>query len=124
MRIAYVPLDSRPANWQFPQRLAEIAGVELVLPPRIMLGTLARGADQRELVRWLRQHAREADAAVFSWDALMYGGLVQSRDPGLPVVDPIEIRENLEAVDWKQTAGYAFATDTPAGGNDICKQRA
>lgn len=110
MRIACVPLDSRPVNWQFPQRLAGIAGVDLLLPPRSMLGTLTVGAEQRELVRWLRQQAREADAVVFSWDALIYGGLVQSRDPALSVVDPAEIYENLASVDWRRTAGYAYAT--------------
>lgn len=110
MRIAMVPLDSRPPNWQFPQRLAEIAGVELVLPPREMLGVLQRGADGLALAGWLAKTAPSCDAAVFSWDALVYGGLVQSRDISGKMNQPIEIAVKLGSVDWGRTKGYCFLT--------------
>jgi hypothetical protein len=116
MRIALVPLDSRPPNWQFPQRLADIAGVELLLPPREWLGTLQHGADGLRLACWLRETVAGADgapacdAAVFSWDALLYGGLVQSRQLDKPRYGLAEISAELAHIDWQRVAGYAYLT--------------
>jgi len=116
VRIALVPLDSRPPNWQFPQRLAEIAGVELALPPRGELGTLHSGADGLRLARWLVDTVSGADggascdAAVFSWDALVYGGLVQSRGLDTAPVTVAELYAELKRVDWSRVRGYAYLT--------------
>jgi hypothetical protein len=116
MRIALIPLDSRPPNRQFPQRLADIAGVELLLPPREWLGTLQRGADTLRLAQWLRETvageggAAPCDAAVFSWDALLYGGLVQSRQLDPPAHSLAEIYAELKPIDWGRVAGYAYLT--------------
>jgi hypothetical protein len=33
MRIALLPLDERPVNTVYPRMIAEIAGVEVILPP-------------------------------------------------------------------------------------------
>lgn len=116
MRIALVPLDSRPPNWQFPQRLADIAGVELLLPPRESLGTLHRAANGLALAQWLRRAAAGVDggpgcdAVVFSWDALLYGGLVQSRQLDAPVSDLAAINAELARIDRQRVAGYAYLT--------------
>lgn len=115
MRIALVPLDSRPPNRVFPQRLAKLAGCTLITPPRELMGDLHRGGDSATLARWLRDAVNGRDgsagcqAAVFSWDALLYGGLIQSRQldatPQLPDIESI-----LREIDWAQVAGYCFAT--------------
>jgi hypothetical protein len=116
MRIALLPLDSRPPNWQFPRRLADIAGVELVLPPRERLGALRRGADGLALAQWLREAVMgvdgrpKCDAVVFSWDALLYGGLVQSRQLDGPICDLAALSAELERIDWRRVAGYAYLT--------------
>jgi hypothetical protein len=116
VRIALVPLDSRPPNWQFPQRLADIAGVELAVPPRGELGTLHSGADGARLARWLADTVSGADggagcdAAVFSWDALIYGGLVQSRSLDTVPVTVAELLPELGRVDWSRVRGYAYLT--------------
>ena len=111
MRVALIPLDNRPANRQFPARLADIAGIELFTPARDLLGNLQCGADGIALAAWLRDtvYEYECDAAVFSWDALIYGGLIQSRQ--LEHVTMIsEIAGILGAIDWRRTAGYAYLT--------------
>ena len=110
MRIALIPLDSRPVNWQFPQRLADIAGIELVFPPREMLGTLHAGADSLALAQWLADCAPRCKAAVISWDALLYGGLVQSRKPSLNERNVTNLVHVLERIDWQNTAGYGYIT--------------
>jgi hypothetical protein len=119
MRIAFLPLDSRPANWQFPQRLATIAGVDLLLPPREWLGTLNTSARSQDLLGWLVRMASDCDAAIFSFDALVYGGLIQSRElksmrlgsasSAAPECLKV-ISAELERIDWNRCAGYALAT--------------
>lgn len=116
MRIAFIPLDSRPAHWQFPQRLAAIAGVELVMPPRGELGTLHGAADGLRLAQWLSNAVTGKDggsgceAAVFAWDTLIYGGLVQSRMQDVTINTVAEISPLLRSIDWRRVAGYAYFT--------------
>jgi hypothetical protein len=104
-----LPLDSRPPNWQFPQRLAAIGGLKLVLPSRSLLGSLRQGAEAVALLSWLGNVAAECDAAVLSWDALAYGGLIQSRQLDT-TPDPELLFDKLARVDWGRTAGYLYIT--------------
>jgi hypothetical protein len=109
MLIGLIPLDSRPASWQFPQRIGAIASAEVVSPARELLGTLHRGGDQSALLNWLADTTQSADAAVLSWDALVYGGLVQSRAEGNPL--PLdELRQALSTLDWQRCKGYLWLT--------------
>jgi hypothetical protein len=115
MRIALIPMDSRPVNTLFPERLAQVAGVTLVQPPRDAMGSLHRGADGVALARWLEIAVSGSngndgcDVAVFSWDALIHGGLIQSRRwDGDPQLEPVAT--TLRAIDWRRVAGYAFIT--------------
>lgn len=36
--IAFVPIDDRPVTYQLPQMLGSIAGIDVLTPPRPMLG--------------------------------------------------------------------------------------
>ncbi len=78
-RVAFLPLDDRPVNYDYPRYLARAAGLEIVLPPREWLGSPWRPSRHAELVGWLEQAASEADAAVVAIDTLAYGGLIPSR---------------------------------------------
>ena len=79
MRIALLPLDSRPCNWQFPAMIGRIAGAEVAHPDRCDLGDLHTAADTSAVAAWLEDAAPRADALVISADMLIYGGLVASR---------------------------------------------
>ena len=76
--IALLPLDNRPPSYLFPAQLAQIAGVELLLPPREFLGNLHHGAQRDSLERWLLQLPK-VDAVIVAIDTLAFGGLAQSR---------------------------------------------
>jgi hypothetical protein len=75
--LALVPLDDRPCNRLFPAQLAEIAGLELVLPPREMLGWFTTPGNCDGLAAWLQEV--QAQHVVISLDMLCYGGLVAAR---------------------------------------------
>jgi Protein of unknown function (DUF4127) len=75
--IGLIPLDSRPATSLLPVRIAAVGGLEVVTPPRGLLGTAKVGANLEAIRDWL--WTANPRALVVSLDALAYGGLVQSR---------------------------------------------
>lgn len=77
--IAVLPLDDRPVSFDIPARIGAIAGAEVRLPPRELLGNLERPADRAALGAWLLAAAADADALVVAIDTLAYGGLIPSR---------------------------------------------
>ena len=78
-RLAYLPLDDRPVNYDYPRELAALAGFEIELPPRAWLGNPWRPSRHAELVNWLEKAALRADALLVAVDTLGYGGLIPSR---------------------------------------------
>jgi hypothetical protein len=78
-RLACLPLDDRPVNYDYPRELAALAGFEIELPPRACLGNPWRPGRHAELVEWLEKAALRADALLVAVDTLGYGGLIPSR---------------------------------------------
>jgi hypothetical protein len=86
LRIVLVPIDDRPVTSQLPRLLGAIAGVEVVEPPRPLLGNYLTPGDPDAIARWLRDQAPpDARDYVVSSDMIAYGGLVASRIPGITV---------------------------------------
>lgn len=79
-RILLVPMDDRPPCLQFVEMQARIADVEIVAPPKSLLGRFTAPGKPDEIAAWLkRQDLKTFDAAIISFDMLAYGGLVNSR---------------------------------------------
>jgi hypothetical protein len=78
-RIAVLPLDDRPVTYDFPRSIGALAGVEVLVPPRDLLGNLTRVADREALGAWLEAVGPTVDAVVVALDTLGYGGLIPSR---------------------------------------------
>jgi len=82
-RILLVPLDDRPPCLQFPVRLGPVGDIEVVAPPREMLGKFTTPGEPEKIMAWLRQQdLKQFDALVVSLDMLAYGGLVAMREYG------------------------------------------
>lgn len=79
MRIAYVPLDERPCNYEFPYLLSKASDIELVRPSMTNMGLKKRPADIEQLWKWLDQESEMADGLILSIDTLLYGGIIPSR---------------------------------------------
>ena len=77
--VALVPLDSRPPCTQFVAQLAQLAGMELILPPPELLDYYKKPSDKMALRNWLSQAAQRSDAIIVSTDMLEHGGLLASR---------------------------------------------
>ena len=99
-RVALLPLDDRPVNYDYPRLLGAIAGVAVDLPPREWLGNPWRGARHAQLVEWLEGAAAGADAVIVAADTLAYGGLIPSRsspDPFELAARKLEVLPRLKA---------------------------
>lgn len=114
-KIIYVPTDSRPVNFIQTVEVAEKLGYEIWLPPEIFLGT---GPNTEQLGNpellwdWLNQNVANADAAVISIDAMLYGSLVGSRKHELPPEEILERAKKFEQL-RKENPNlpiYAFGT--------------
>ncbi len=76
-KIVLLPLDERPCNFDFPTRLFDHDGINIVRPEE--LGHKKRPADTSRLQTFLKDECKDADALVISMDMLLYGGLIPSR---------------------------------------------
>lgn len=76
-KVVFIPLDERPCNYEFPQRLFSHEDIEIVRP--VNLGNKKEAADLPSLTTFLKEACKDADGLVLSVDMLLYGGLVPSR---------------------------------------------
>ncbi len=100
-RVAVLPMDDRPVNYDYPICLGRAAGLEILLPPREWLGNPWRASRHADLVDWLARTAPEADAAVVAIDTLAYGGLIPSRtspETAESVLKRLEVLRQLKAL--------------------------
>ncbi|ORT99759.1 hypothetical protein D081_1643 [Anaerovibrio sp. JC8] len=78
--ILFVPHDNRPTSCEQSTEALELAGYNVIMPPKDMLGGLHNNGDTAELWNWVNKNIAKADVAVVSTDSLIYGGLVASRN--------------------------------------------
>lgn len=75
----YIPLDERPCNAQYPQLLANMTELELLVPEKTILGNMKNPAHTDSLVSWMDQKIKSVSHLLVSIDMLVYGGIVPSR---------------------------------------------
>ena len=100
LRLACLPLDDRPVNYDYPHELAAMAGFEIELPRREWLGNPWRSSRHSDLVDWLEEAAARSDALLVALDTLGYGGLIPSRtssESAEQVLERLSIMKKLKA---------------------------
>lgn len=80
MRIAHLPLDSRPCNVLFPVQLAAWCGHECLIPQPDEMDHFTIPASFAASRDFLLREMEQADALAVSVDHLCYGSLLGSRD--------------------------------------------
>jgi hypothetical protein len=82
-----------------------IADVQVLTPPRQMLGRFTEAGQAEQIAQWVRsQDLRSVDAVIISVDMLAYGGLVSSRVYRTPIS---VARDRLELASWiRRTAAH------------------
>lgn len=81
MKAILIPIDNRPVTYVFPQLIAQIAGVETLVPPRNLMGSLEANTNVDAVGDWLLEALRshKPDALLVCMDSIIYGGLIPSR---------------------------------------------
>ena len=77
--MVFVPLDTRPVCKDYTVATMQAAGWDVIVPPEEMLSSAAHAGEPDQLLEWLEDNSKKAVAVVASADALVYGGLVDSR---------------------------------------------
>ena len=111
MKLIYIPLDERPCNYYFAQRIAKGSEVEVIAPDIMLLGNKKEPASFDGIKKFILENVAFADALVISLDMLLYGGIIPSR---LHHFTEEELCERLALVDEIKAINpkikiYAFA---------------
>lgn len=91
-KIVLLPLDERPCNAEFAQKLFSSDEVEIIVPG--CLGNKKIPADVNKLEDFLWSRCANADGLIISMDMLLYGGLLPSRIHTLSK-DTVQERMNM-----------------------------
>ena len=78
-KILYIPVDDRPINFNQTVEILKLAGCEMIVPPKNFFSRYNSEESPDKLWAWLDENISNADAAVISADAVLYGGLIPSR---------------------------------------------
>ncbi len=78
-RLLVVPLDDRPANTYYPEKVGQAGGVEVILPPQDLINHQASSDSLHQLTDWIMDNSDDVDGFIISADMLTDGGLVDSR---------------------------------------------
>ena len=81
MTALLIPLDDRPVTYVYPSLVANTAGVDVVIPPRSLMGSLFHAAQIDSLFGWINNaiDKMQPDVIMVGLDSLLYGGLITSR---------------------------------------------
>ena len=110
-RVLFIPLDDRPPCLQFPVKMGLIGDVELVSPPRELLGRFTKFGQCDSIITWLKnQNLQKFDATIISMDMLAYGGLVASRVNETPMENAIKRLEIIKEIREKAPKMKIYAS--------------
>lgn len=111
MRLIYIPLDERPCNYYFAERIARGSEVELIAPEREAMGAKKTPGDFHKIRDFMLRNAKDADAYVVSLDMLLYGGILPSRLHNLSdseLEDRLSVLKEIKTLNSRAKI-YAFA---------------
>ena len=98
-KLLFIPHDNRPISKNETAEVVQKMGYDVVMPPDEILST---GVDHfgqvDKLWDWMNSHLNDVDAAMVSTDAMVYGGLVPSRNHELSKDELMQRVQRFEAV--------------------------
>ncbi|MBW4438646.1 MAG: DUF4127 family protein [Pleurocapsa minor GSE-CHR-MK-17-07R] len=119
MKIAVIPLDERPVNTRYLRMVADIAGLDLALPPANALSHLRQPARQDALTDWLAGQSGQADQRIISVESFAYGGLIPSRISDASPLDVMSSLARLEGLPRLPTTAFNVITRIPDANDAI-----
>lgn len=103
-KVVLLPLDERPCNLQFPQRIFKETDIEVVTCDLSILGKKKTPANMDLIKAFLLKETADAFGLVVSIDMLLYGGIVPSRlhhDSEEVLLERINLLRQIKAINPK-----------------------
>ncbi|MFW6263250.1 MAG: DUF4127 family protein [Thermotogota bacterium] len=110
MRIIFLPVDERFCTRDYCIQMAKSFNLDILTPPRALLGQKKIPADTHAITEWLEETFTQNDILILSLDTLLYGGLIPSRIDLLKEETLIERLEILEK--YRRRAKKIYITST------------
>lgn len=79
IKIGFLPLDSRPCNYEWIKDFAKLTNTECITLPIVVLGNLHQTLSWTKTKTFLLDIATKVDYLLIAIDSYMHGGLIQSR---------------------------------------------
>ena len=108
-QILLAPLDSRPVCSTMVQKLGQLAGLNVILPPKVFLDNYQTPAKQEKLFQWLSYCAPYYEHSIISADLLLHGGLLAARKTHTEKAPPDALLNELTALSAKSTSQHSQA---------------
>ena len=112
--ILLLPLDSRPVCSTLPQKLGQLAGLNVILPPKAYLDNYKTPANKEKLWQWLAYNQKFYSSSLISADILLHGSLLQARQSIATPKQEAELIAALASLNAKQSSSPAALADTTA----------
>ena len=98
-KLLFIPHDNRPISKDETAEVVQKLGYDVVMPPdEILSSGVDRFGQVDKLWDWMNSHLNNVDAAMVSTDAMIYGGLVPSRNHELSKDELMQRVQRFEAV--------------------------
>ena len=94
--VLLMPLDSRPVCSTMVQKLGQLAGINVIVPPKELLDNYQEPADKEKLWQWLQNNAGAYDSSIISADILLHGSLLRTRQHVATAVEQDDFFKELE----------------------------
>ena len=94
--VLLMPLDSRPVCSTMVQKLGQLAGINVIVPPKELLDNYQEPADKEKLWQWLQNNAGAYDYGIISTDILLHGSLLRTRQHVATAVEQDDFFKELE----------------------------
>ena len=108
-QILLAPLDSRPVCSTMVQKLGQLAGLNVILPPKAFLDNYQTPAKQEKLFQWLSYCAPYYEHSIISADLLLHGGLLAARQTHTEKAPNDALLKELTALSSKSTEQHSQA---------------
>lgn len=121
INVLLIPIDNRPVCYDFAISLCSIAqNINLLIPPRELMGSLTSYANTKGLLRWLKSIKEKVDYTICCLDTIAYGGLIASRRIDSSYKEITQNADNFfEAIKEKGSKIYAFSSIMRISDNNI-----
>lgn len=112
MKAALLPLDDRPYNLSYVLGLADMAGIELLVPPADKIGWFFSPGSPEALAGWLLALPQDVEAVIVAVDMLTCGGLLASRSEEIEAESALERLATLTLLRQERPHLLVLAFDT------------